>query len=252
METGALAGSGVKFELAAGEANALGGTGEAKGIVAGEGGTRITATAVVGNLDVERRGIGHDRDRGGGGGGVAGDVGEGFLDEAEDDRFKLGCEALRREHHVEFERDAGLRSKASGMPGEGRFEPEIIEDPRAKLERKFADGGEKFVGDREGLAERGRGGSGGFELKAEAGEQLADLIVELLSQPATFLLAGPEQAGGQAVGAIFGGASFAVFVFQFGGAGRDLVGKGLIEGGEFLGEAGVLSNGVAVLDGVVE
>lgn len=252
MQPGALAGCGVKFESAVGEANALGGTGEAEGIVAGEGGTRIATAAAVGDLDMERRGVGHDGDRGGGGAGVAGDVGEGLLDEAKDDRFELGCEAGWRENHVEFERDAGLCAKASGMPDEGRFEPQIIEDARAKLERKFADGGEKFVGERKGLAECGRGGSGGLELKTKTGEQLADLIVEVLSQTTAFFLAGFEQASGQALGAILGGAAFAVFVFQIGGAGGDLVGEGLIEGGEFRGEAGVLTDGVAVLEGLVE
>ena len=67
MKSGALAGSGVKFELTVGEPNALGGAGEAKGIVAGESGTRVATAAAVGNLDVERRGVGHDRDRGGAG-----------------------------------------------------------------------------------------------------------------------------------------------------------------------------------------
>ena len=252
MKTGALAGSGVKFELTVGEPNALGGAGEAEGIVAGESSTRVATAAAVGDLDVERRGIGHDRDRSGVGAGVAGNVGEGLLDEAEDDRFEFGCEALRRKHHVEFEGDAGLLAEAPGMPCEGRFEPEIIEDARTELQGKFADRGEKFVGERKGFAKRGRGGAGGFELKAKTGEQLADLVVEFLSQTTTFFLAGPEQAGGKALGAGLGGAAFAVLVFQIGGAGGNLVGKRLIKGGEFPGEAGVLTNGVAVLEGLVE
>lgn len=261
MEAGALAGGGEQFKATAGELDTFGEAGEAEGIVAGEGGGRVEAAAAVGDFDVEDGIAGGGGDSGGGGAGVTGDVGEGFLDNAVGGDFERSGETFGGKREFECDEDASLAAEVFEVGLQGGAQAEIVEEARAELEGEGADGGEEFVGDGEGFGEGGAGGvgAGGFELKAEAGEELADLIVELVGEGVTLVFLHAEEAGGEGLGAsglgggkLFGGAADDDFGFEGAGAVGDLVGEGAVEGGEFVGELGGEAGGGRVAEGVGE
>ena len=129
------------------------------------------------------------------------------------------------------------------------------------MEGESADGGEEFVGDGEGFGEGRAGGVGpsGFELETEAGEELADLIVEFVREGVAFVFLHAKETGGEGVGAdclcggaLFGGAADDDFGFEGTGAVGDLVGEGAVEGGEFVGELGRKARSGGVAEGVGE
>lgn len=241
MEAGAAAGLGIEFEAAAGELDAFREAGEAEGIAAGEGGRGIEAAAAVGDLDVEGGGIGDDGDLRGAGTGVAGDVGEGFLHDAVGGEFERSGETRGGEGELEVECKASLATHGGEVGLEGGAKAEVVEQARAELEREGADGREEFIGDADGFAEGGAGGggAGSLELKAEAGEELTDLIVQLVGEGVALVFLHAEEAGGEGVGVGDLGS-------ELGGACGDLGGERAVEGGEFVVEFGREAGGGGV------
>jgi len=243
VEAGALAGLREQLEAAAGEADPFGDAGEAQRIVARERGGGVEAPAAIGDLDVQFGVARGDGDDGGVCARVAGDVGERLLHDAVGRNFEIDREPGRRERELEFDRNAGLAGKKFGLPVERGREAEVIEHARAERKRERPHALQEIVGDGERFVE-GRAGFRGFELKAQAGEELADLIVEFLGEGAALVFLHAEEARRERLGAALGVAADQDLVFEFARAGGDLIGERAVECGEFFGELGVEPRGV--------
>src|SRR5580765_7955467 len=139
MDLGAFAFAGDVFEAAAGEGGALFHAQQAKALAANGLLTMhgdIETDAVIAHAQMKGPLVSLQFERDAAGMGMADDVGEGFLGDAEAFGFDRGI-------HAAFEgigAEAGFETGGSGLaievPAQGGFEAEVVEHGRTKIERE--------------------------------------------------------------------------------------------------------------------
>ena len=230
---GAVAGAGIDLEGAVDEGGALAHAGDAEAGLDGFGGH---ADAVVADGEDGGGGFEGEVDLDVGGAAVSGGVGEGFLGDAEEDGFDGFGEAAGGEVDVEGDPVAVGGVHLVDDAADGADGAEFVEDAGAKAvadAADVADGVAEDAAEAEGafvgvdaLFDDGVGGEGG------GGEDLADAVVEFLSEEAALTFEEPEGAVGEGAEGLGGVVEFLAPLFELFVDEEVLVGVGDGDGGE--------------------
>ncbi len=207
-EMAAFAGFGDDLELAAELADALFDADQSEAAVARGGGVEAAAIVADGQFQLGGRIFElHLRLLGAG---VAGAVGECFLHDTVGAHFVLLGQVLKFAFGLDGDGYAAPFREVAGLPLEGGEEA-AIEDGGAEADGEIADGAEGLFGDGFGFGEvMGEVGRvfaelfQGGEFHAEAGEHLADFVVEFSGERFALLLLGVHELGGEVAELFFG------------------------------------------------
>lgn len=161
------------------------------------------------------------------GAGVAGAVGKRLLDDAVGAHLVFFGEGFEFAFGLDGDGDAAPFREVAGLPLEGGEEAEI-EDGGAEADGEIADGAEGLFGDGFGFGEvMGEVGRvvtelfEGGEFHAEAGEHLADFVVEFAGEGFALLLLRVHELGGEVAELFFGLFGFGALAIGAGFEGGD-------------------------------
>lgn len=223
---GGAGGAGKNVEAAAELSHALAHAGDAHAEarfvrLRGTVGGKLHAATEVDDFEGDKRIFLTETDFGSGAAGVALDIGETFLDNAEEGQFDGLRETVELGEEEELRVDGAALAEALGVFLQGGDETEIVEERRVEKIREGADFAGHLLSERTSLFEGVRSGLlAGLKGLAELSEAevdgedgLGETIVELAADAAALFVLKFEELGGELMDGALG-------VFHFGDVGK--------------------------------